>query len=587
MFRIVIILCLWAVTPSSLAQSVPPPPRPSTPTQGPDGRIEIPETGFSMLPPPNWEILRNSHGSTLLFRGPKEGGDIKYQSTVQVMVFQGYRYIDEVTQQEFGKLIVEKFGGASNQVQDYRLRSAEQIKLETGDESILFYTEFTFNSIPIMQMHILVSSATHHFLMTYTDLASSFEEDNSKGLMTAYTSMHSAVLSSHPPSRYNFMILGGASVGALLLIWFGFRFFRNYQMARLGERIEEEENREIQSDQETEYYSRHTPLSEANAIEDDEDDVSPRRKKAKEKPAKKVSMAPPRRTEEVDDEDREQDGRQMTDSHVHSELEPLSDMKSHMASEISHIFPEPMVLTPHNADAERRQLASTVPPIFPPEHQSSFAPPPVVPNWKHGEESTRATQPPLPPPGPSLSKTVPPMVAEATRVTVPPSVPQNLRKTVPPMNPLDLEIPTQHSEVAKLSDILPQDGTEDGKKGKKKGFWSKKKDRDEDESEQMEDDEVAPVSSVWAVEGDNQAPSEDFDVQEPKPKGRSKKPATQVAKEEVAVKEKAKAKDKKKAKKEEQPESIHAEEDAGEADGWNLAEEGQPAKNLDDDEEVS
>ena len=238
---------------------------PQPPIAQPGGRIAIPDTGFSIVPPPGWEVLRNSHGSSLLFKAPKQGGAIRYEPTIQVLVFNGYRYIDDLTQQEYGKLIVEKFSLLSNQVHNYRNRSEEKIKLESGDEAILYYTEFNYDDIPIMQMHILVSSATHHFLMTYTDLAQAFESENSTALGTAYSSMHAALLDSKPPSRFQALMIGGPIAAVLIILWFGSRIIRSRRLTALAARIEDEESREIQADEETEYYSRHQPLSEVDA----------------------------------------------------------------------------------------------------------------------------------------------------------------------------------------------------------------------------------------------------------------------------------------------------------------------------------
>lgn len=388
-----------------------------------------------MLPPPGWEILKNSHGSTLLFKGPKTMGDISYQPTIQVMVFQEYRYIDDMTVQEYGNLIVDKFSKLSNQVIDYRLRSSEKVKLETGDDSILYYTEFNYGSVPIMQMHILVSSATHHFLMTYTDLAHVFESDNSPGLITAYSSMHSAVLSSRPPSRFDGIMIGGGAVVAFIILWFGFRFIRSYQLSRLGERMEEEDSQEIKSDEETEYYSRQTLLSEAAPVDDEDDDEPAVKSKVKQKASKAVKP-------QIREDEEEESSLPVPHTHARDELPP----------------PAPTVSP---------VKVSSLPPAVPPA--------PLL-------ETPRVTVAPMPSP-----------YAEASQPSVPAPAPAPLRKPAPALD-IDMDAATQHSEVAQLSDILPQDGTEDGKPGKKKrGFlWGRKKAQDNDDDE--------PSSEAWAGE---------------------------------------------------------------------------------------
>src|SRR5687768_14794005 len=147
---IVICLLLGSIVPRLQAEA---PPRPGLkdeakqePSLSKGERIEIPDVGFSVVPPNGWMVHKDSHGSSLLFEAPKKPDQI-YQPTIQVMVFSKLRYIDDVTMKEYGDLIVEKFGKISNRVTAYRLRDAAIQRLETGDPAILYYTEFQYDDV--------------------------------------------------------------------------------------------------------------------------------------------------------------------------------------------------------------------------------------------------------------------------------------------------------------------------------------------------------------------------------------------------------------------------------------------------------
>ncbi len=303
-------------------------------------RVEIQDAGFSIVPPNGWEIIRNAGGSSLLFRAPKqEEGQLSLQGTIQVMVFNGGRYIDDFTQEEYGKLIVEKFAAASNRVTQYRLRSQQKVKLENGDDAILYYTEFQMDEAQIMQMHILMSSARKHFLLTYTDFAKYFEQDNSRELAVAFTSMHSAVLDSQPPSRYYFPIVAGGGVLGLILLGFSIKAFRSYRLRALSERLEEEDGEELHTDAESQFYSQHTRFKKKKSSDDDEEEddedegeeelaatkaTPPSRKIAT--PLQKAAPPPPRINATPVTEGYEDEGELPTHERPESDVARLSDI---------------------------------------------------------------------------------------------------------------------------------------------------------------------------------------------------------------------------------------------------------------------
>ncbi|MBC7660463.1 MAG: hypothetical protein H7249_12265 [Chitinophagaceae bacterium] len=247
-----LLLALSLVSAAALAQSAPPhvpAEAPKTPTQfvAQGEAVEIPEAGFTITPPQGWTVIRDGSGASLLFQGPKpqeKPGVVTLQPNIRVMKFEGPRPMDDSTKEEYSKIIVDKNSTLSNRISNYSIRSAERVKLQNGIDAFLFYTEFTFDSTPTMQMHVLVSSASKHFLMTYTDLASVFEKENSPGLAVAYTSMQGVKLDSAPPDRFLMFYYIGAGIAALFVLLLITRIIRGQRMKRLGERIESEDGGE-------------------------------------------------------------------------------------------------------------------------------------------------------------------------------------------------------------------------------------------------------------------------------------------------------------------------------------------------------
>ena len=232
MIRNFVIFCffsLWIFSPLGANESI---------VITTDEPVAIKEKGFLITPPKGWEIHRKSQGSSLLFQVP-HSPEMIYQRTIQVMSFDGYQFMDEITANEFGKIITDKFSSSSSAIQDYRLRSHLPVDMKDGTQGILYYTEFSIDNVPLMQLHILVSSASYHFLMSFTDLAEHFEQSDSVILETAFNAMTSATLDSRPPTRFNYPIIIGVGLGTFLLFVLGFRWRKSRRVVMLGEEFED------------------------------------------------------------------------------------------------------------------------------------------------------------------------------------------------------------------------------------------------------------------------------------------------------------------------------------------------------------
>jgi hypothetical protein len=103
--------------------------------------------------------------------------DAKYRRTIQVTAFADPFYFSETEMGNFEKKLIKAFSQGDASISNYRVRNHQPVELSNGMKAELYYTEFSVDGGDLMQMHVLVSSSTHHFVVTYTDLASYFDAE--------------------------------------------------------------------------------------------------------------------------------------------------------------------------------------------------------------------------------------------------------------------------------------------------------------------------------------------------------------------------------------------------------------------------
>lgn len=206
-------------------------------------RIRIEDKGFSIIPPAGWEIRRNVRGLSLVFQAPKVAGDT-YQKSIQVRYGQRVYAIDHITADEYARTLVENRSRVIPG-EGYRLRNKLPVELANGTKGLLFYTEFSFGDLPMMELHILVSSEKGHFLMTYTDIAENFESDAEGGwLDIAYESMRSARVGDQVGSRFGFLGRVGVFVGILLLLLVIYKLWQSRRTVAYEHELEADDDDE-------------------------------------------------------------------------------------------------------------------------------------------------------------------------------------------------------------------------------------------------------------------------------------------------------------------------------------------------------
>ena len=238
-------------------------------------RIFLNEKDFSIIPPNGWEIHKNRSGASFLFQIPYEA-NLVYQRTIQVLAFDGARPIDRYTGDDFAAIIIEEFSKAAGAVSGYRMRNKLPVELRDGTSGYLYYTEFNVDTVSLMQLHILVSSADRHFLMTYTDVAQHFDTENgSPHLEVAYSALISAELGTQAPSRFQSPVLLVVVILGIAFLGIAFKFLRRKSYINLDD-IDDSEKSEEDVDNisniEMEEHVEEVPDAWNLDSEDDDDD---------------------------------------------------------------------------------------------------------------------------------------------------------------------------------------------------------------------------------------------------------------------------------------------------------------------------
>ena len=457
MKRLLLALTLYSAGQAFAQGAGAPPPVPAelpkTPTTfiANGEEVEIPNLGFSLTPPTGWEVIRNGSGASLLFQAPKPNekpGVVTYQANIRVMAFDDPRPMDDSTKDEFNKIILDKYSVISSRVSNYLIRSAEKVQLSNGTNAYLYYAEFMFDTTPTMQMHILVSNAHHHFLMTYTDMASVFEAQDSPGLAIAYTSMQSVKLDSVPPERFTKYYYFGGALLALFFLMITVRIVRVQKMKRLGERIESEDGGDN-----TSYGDSYTGVSQISEMA--------------------VRAKPKKRSRDEYEEDVQEDNYSHDDNHDHDDDE----------------MPETRERTAPSTRTSERPRAPSAPAPMP-------APKPAP----------RAPSAPAPSPAPAPRAAPVAAKPKASPAPAPAPAPRPMPSNSPAPKPANFEARTRKTAVS-IDDVPPPEVSAvssawdlgDIQPANTKQSYSQDRDDDDEGHEQDEADDVAEVYNEPAV----------------------------------------------------------------------------------------
>lgn len=203
-------------------------------------KVAVPEKGFVITPPKGWEYRTDLPSLSLFAQAQKEKG-AKYQRTIQVMVRKQPVTIDESTAKVMEEELTSVFGQSGNGVSEFHIRNHEIVELTNQTKAVLYYTGMKLDGLELMQIHVLASSDTKHYISTFTDLAQHFDKGtDSPVLMTAWEALSSIEVQGPAPKRFEAPITVFGTIGALALLGLLITAIRHLWSSRQYRRLSED-----------------------------------------------------------------------------------------------------------------------------------------------------------------------------------------------------------------------------------------------------------------------------------------------------------------------------------------------------------
>ena len=238
--------------------------------------ILIPKTQTKITPISGWEVITSTNMSVIMQEPEveKTADDIKYQRNITVALIQNPSYMNETRMAKFVEELKDSYGKSAN---NYTVAESKIFDIQ-NHKAIMVYAAYTLNNIDLMQLNILVSDNSKQYMLTYTDLASRFSQENL--FNQAWESMVSIELESDPVNPMNEMAKYAIIVLVSLIAIVSIIKARK----RSASKFYEQESDSIYSDDsdDEDYSLEHTKVSKNNnqsdwnrASEDDDysDDI--------------------------------------------------------------------------------------------------------------------------------------------------------------------------------------------------------------------------------------------------------------------------------------------------------------------------
>lgn len=203
--------------------------------------------GVTMIPIQGWRIERKAMGMSLVMKEvlPQETNarpDYSkpiFARNITVLGLNGARHIDTDAIGEI-KTEITKMISRDPSLKDFIFTDARLFDYKAKNDGIVLFSQLTVNNFQMMQMQILVSGESKAYLLTYSDLASSFS--NPATFEAAWKSMTSISVSGAAPKRFEKELilagLVGGSLLALLLPFYMIRWRHSRKMRKLAEELQ-------------------------------------------------------------------------------------------------------------------------------------------------------------------------------------------------------------------------------------------------------------------------------------------------------------------------------------------------------------
>ncbi len=193
--------------------------------EGKDFRISVPD---------GWQVLENYEGASLFIEAPLTDGSA-YRRNMRIMAFSAPVFVDTFSLETMADKISRGVSESSNSIRDYQMTNKMLMDFDSGLRGLLYYGDFTMLGVPMMQMHLVVSSADNHFILAYTDLKENFDFDNSPFLDQAFSTMGSIVMETKAPERFVFIKIFGLLAAGLISLGLFIRYMMNRRTKILTE----------------------------------------------------------------------------------------------------------------------------------------------------------------------------------------------------------------------------------------------------------------------------------------------------------------------------------------------------------------
>lgn len=209
-------------------------------------RLSLADKGFSITPIAGWKIIEGDANISLILESTVKHND--YLANIQINTFNDPVYMDQFSAEHFGEWFTKRLN-EKIVLNDLTPHESQTTKLANGASALLFFYDFTANGKAMMQVNLVASSGTHHYILTYNDLKANFEiNESTGGYAAAWTIMSSIETDTMVGKRYDMAVEGGLILAGLMMI-FGFFFgIRNWRRRTLLKEFDNQDDFPVYKD---------------------------------------------------------------------------------------------------------------------------------------------------------------------------------------------------------------------------------------------------------------------------------------------------------------------------------------------------
>lgn len=196
------------------------------------GAISVDGLGIAITPMEGWSAEKG-HTMSLVLMPPKDPkivyDKVTYRPNLTVVAMHDPAPIDEKEVGELKKLLkkqIEQGAGTTS----VSIDSHSFFDFTQTSKGLAVYTSFTYGEAEMSQLHMYVSGELNRFLLTYTDLASKFQDE--AHMNNVWEMMTSLEVIGSPPSRYGTLIGVGGGVSLLIGVFGGLVVLRRRKAHR-------------------------------------------------------------------------------------------------------------------------------------------------------------------------------------------------------------------------------------------------------------------------------------------------------------------------------------------------------------------